>query len=111
MNKDRVNVKLKAIKDKDTAEILKKHTWLPNIGYPKTEQEITAWLKKRIDTLEATLRCKSDEEAAQLLHNKKAAFNKSPNTVKASELSASDFDKLCEIRLIQFALGASTKWY
>jgi len=41
MNKNRVNVKLKAIKDKDTAEILKKHTWLPNIGYPKTEQEIT----------------------------------------------------------------------
>jgi len=114
MNKNRVNVKLEAIKNKDTAEILKKHTWLPNIGYPESEQQIREWLQTRADILEAALNCKSDEEATQLLNNEQTAFQKNPDdyasdgTKQASELTPTEFDQLCRIRLLKFAL-AETK--
>ena len=109
MDIERATVKLKAIQDKNTAKIFQKHTWLPNIGYATSEQQIRDWLKIRSDVLIEALSAKDDKEITDKLAVSLTIFNKDPETVDTKTLSAKDFDELCKIRLIKFALGEQPK--
>lgn len=115
MNRERALIKLQAIRDKDTKAIFDKKTFLPMIGVPSSEQQVKDWLKVREDTLVSALNCKSDTEINQLLTAEQTAFNKNPNdylpsgTKKASELSPTEFDSLCRIRLLKLASGENEK--
>jgi len=104
MNRERAQIKLQAIRDKDTLKIFQKKVWLPNIGVCTSEQQVKDWLKIRSDALEAALSAKDDTEINVKLDAALTVFNKDPDTVDAKTLSVIDFDKLCEIRLIKFAL-------
>ena len=105
MNREQAQIKLQAIRDKDTKAILKKKTWLPNIGVCTSEQQVKDWLKIRSDVLEAALSAKSDAEINVKLDASLTAFNKDPKTVDAKTLSVEDFDALCKINLYNFVLA------
>ena len=49
---DRIDIKIKAIKDKDLDEIIKKKTYIPFLGKNYTKEQLQTWLDKRVQILE-----------------------------------------------------------
>jgi len=110
MNVTKINIKLNAIRAKDAKAIFEDHIYLPKIGYPKSEQQVKDWLAVRENALVSALNTKNDEELTGLIQTSITVLNKDVETLKVGseavkQLTASEFDELCKIRLYQFALG------
>jgi hypothetical protein len=110
INQKQVAIKLKALQDKDLALIVKQQVYLPNLGVPKTEKEVSDWLAPKIAVLKAIQSLKSDVEVNAKIASAKAHLDAASldiidqKTLGETPVSK-DYDAVIEVLLYKFCLA------